>query len=80
MPSLAEHLAAIPASRKGPRCTMWHIERAMTAEDRATLAKALADPSMTLSTIVRALQASGHRVGRHTLERHKKGECSCGAG
>lgn len=59
---------------------MWHIEQAMSDADRATLAAALADPTMSLSTIVRALAASGHRVGRHTLERHKKGDCSCGVG
>lgn len=53
---------------------------ALADSDRADLDLALADPSITHAAIVRALRARGCAISEQTIRRHRRRECSCGAG
>jgi hypothetical protein len=73
----AEHAA----SRKGPLCGMAVVYSKLDDDDRAALDSYLADrEGVTTAAISRALTSEGHRVGKNTVERHRRGECSCGKG
>lgn len=68
------------ASRKGPLCGMSVIESRLDADDLAALREYLEDrDNVTTAAIHRALLTGGHRVGKNTLERHRRGECACGS-
>lgn len=67
------------ASRKGPPCGMSVVEARLAPDDLAALREYLADrDNVTTAAITRALAADGHRVGKNTVERHRRGECICG--
>ena len=69
------------ASRKGPLCGMAIVYAKLTDDDREALDAFVADrDNVTTAAITRALISEGHRIGKNTVERHRRGECSCGQG
>ena len=64
--------------RSGPRCLIGVALGTLTGEDLDALEGALADTSVTSSSISRALTASGTKVGGQAVRRHRAGDCSCG--
>lgn len=59
-------------------CGVGRISDALDDEDRATLAEALGDPSITGVAIAEVLTADGHDIAAKTVQNHRRGECSCG--
>jgi hypothetical protein len=78
--SLATALEAEKAAaRKGPPCGMSVLLARLDKADATTLVAYLADrDNVTTAVIHRALLAEGHQLGKNTIERHRRGECSCG--
>lgn len=77
--SLAEALAAGPtATRKGPRCSIGILMAGMSAADRAALNGAFSNAEWT-STAIRNLleEHAGFKCSPHTVQRHRRGECTC---
>ncbi len=67
------------ASRKGPLCGVAVVESRLDPDDLAALREFLADrDNVTTAAITRALASDGHRIGKNTVERHRRGECACG--
>jgi hypothetical protein len=69
----------IAAERKlpGTKCTISHILTKLNKADAATLTNALTDKSVTTAQLHRALLKAGHQLGRETVNRHRRGECTC---
>jgi hypothetical protein len=78
--SLKDSLAAEKAaSRKGPPCSFEGIFARLDKADADALTAYLADrENITTTVILRALQAEGITVGQNTVQRHRKGICTCG--
>jgi len=68
-----DHQSRIPV--KGPRCTVCALIARLPDEDAEELITAMADPTLTGSTIARALRADGHHMTAQTLNRHRRGDC-----
>ena len=77
--SLAEALAAGPtAVRKGPRCSIGILMAGMSRDDRAALNSAFDDPEWTSTSIGKMLdEHAGFKCSPHTVQRHRRGECTC---
>ena len=61
----------------GPRCTVAVILDELTPEDAAALRAAFSKQAFTAAAIARTLRKRGHRITDGTVQRHRKGECSC---
>ena len=62
-------------SEPGPRCTLRSVE--LTPEDAAKLQAAYLDVRITSTAICAWLQAHGVAVKYQTVQRHRRGDCSC---
>lgn len=75
--SLADALRAQKTPSSTPCMTGALLDR-LDDEDRVTLIAALRlDSGMTHAKIYRALDSQGHKIGQHSIGRHRKGECAC---
>lgn len=75
--NLSTHLRDQRRPRKGPPCSISLIVAALGDDDRRALLDALDDPSVSSSTIWRALRANGIEVALTTIQRHRRKECLC---
>lgn len=77
--SLAQSLEAEKAaSRKGPLCGIAVVLNRVSDADATALRTYLAErDTVTTAAIHRALIRENHQVGKNTIERHRRGECSC---
>jgi hypothetical protein len=62
-------------SEPGPRCTLRSVE--LTPDDAAKLQAAYLDVRITSTAICTWLQAHGVAVKYQTVQRHRRGDCSC---
>ena len=74
---LADALAQ-EATLPGPKCGIHTALQALSEEDRGTLMAALENRDVTGAAISRALATIGHKMTAFTVNRHRKGDCSCG--
>ena len=72
----SEALARAMTSSEKP-CKVTRILNVMSDEDVAAVRAALADPEVQTMAILRALNATGHKVGSSTLSLHRRGGCTC---
>ncbi len=63
--------------RTGGLCSFQALFKELSKADRDDLLTALADMTITSSAISRALVANGHNIKRDTVQRHRRGDCSC---
>jgi hypothetical protein len=76
--SLADSLAATPATRKGPACAVARVKAGLGPDEAAFLEQQLAlDDPYIVGRLSAALKAEGYIVGADTLRRHKRGVCVC---
>lgn len=75
--SLAEQLAQVPVTRKGPRCGVGLLLERLPEADRAGLLAAFADPQATGPWISKILTENGHKISVCQIGRHRRGECAC---
>jgi hypothetical protein len=64
------------ARPSGPRCSVAVLLGNLDAADRSALLDALSS-DIPAAVLGRALKAEGHQVAQGTIQRHRKGECSC---
>lgn len=65
------------AARKGPECGFVEVYRTLHKPDADELRDALSRPAITSATISRVLSKHGLKVQAQTVNRHRRGECSC---
>lgn len=75
--SLLDEVRAVPRRYNGSVCGVAQAVAAMSAEDGADLLAVLADPSIHATAIEEVLKRRGLTVKAYTLNRHRKGGCSC---
>lgn len=78
MGSLAAQLAEARNPMPGPRCSVAIITQGLDDVDRKALERTLAS-DLNSETISEVLQSAGLRVSGATLQRHRRGKCSCDA-
>lgn len=61
----------------GTPCTIKGIIDSMAPADAESLTKAFADPSIKGTTITKVLKGRGFAISAHTVQRHRRGGCSC---
>jgi hypothetical protein len=72
--SLSDHLPTPEV--KG--CKVSAVMARLDEDDRATLTRILAnDSGYSNRTILAALRAEGHAIGRTTIQEHRAGACNC---
>lgn len=76
---LGAQLRASQPPVKGPPCTMGVILSELDKDDRSALVEALIDRTVEHTTIYRVLTGNGFKVSINTVQRHRRGECRCGA-
>lgn len=64
--------------RTGPACAVATVLGSLEVDDAEDLRKALAG-HYTGSAIGRALRDRGYAVSDYTINRHRRGDCTCGA-
>lgn len=75
--ALADHKPT-PAIHGKP-CSVGALLDTLAATDQSELLSWLDDPSVEHESIWRSLRKAGHRVGKQTVGRHRRGECKCAA-
>ncbi len=75
--SLADALAR-ELTPPGPKCSVAYMMKRLDPSDLATFTTALANADITAAAISRALRNVGEEVSAFSVNRHRKGECSCG--
>jgi hypothetical protein len=65
--------------RRGPTCTVPAILDTADDDTVALFTAALANPHAPGTDIARAMTERGYPIPAHTLQRHRRGECRCGA-
>lgn len=63
--------------RRGPECPIAIIEQALDKDDRSALARVLADRAIDGTLIYKRLVAAGHKPGKDSVQRHRRGACGC---
>lgn len=77
--SLRRAVAAASATPRHRLCTVTLIRMDLDPDDAADLDEMLADRSITGKALSAGLQSLGHHVTPVTINRHRRGECSCGS-
>jgi hypothetical protein len=77
-------LEAIARERaiKGPPCGLGNLLAHIPEDERTALLSLInpeAYPRTTTTALSRAIEAAyGQRIGRNAIDRHRRGDCSCG--
>lgn len=77
--SLAGALQAGPTStRRGPRCSVDTLLRSLPDEESRALAVMLADDGWLGSNVAKVIRKEvGVSISGTTIQRHRRGDCSC---
>jgi hypothetical protein len=62
---------------RGSRCSVGLHMSVVAAEERDALISALGNLTIDATTISVWLGRKGYKVARHTVARHRRGECQC---
>jgi hypothetical protein len=73
---LKEALEASQRNRPGYRCGVCKLLDELPADDAEALRSALEDPHVQGAQIARALHAEGIDVSQHSVQRHRRQDCS----
>lgn len=68
-----------PRSHKGPACSVGLTLGLLPKGEAVAFRSMLNDDAWGHTEIDRALRDEGIRLGRHSLMRHRNGDCSCEA-
>lgn len=63
--------------QRGAKCTLGIVARTLSKEDNAALNEALRDELIDSTTISVWMDRKGYDLKRHTVARHRRGECRC---
>lgn len=74
--SLADEARAL-TSRQGSQCDMGLLLARLPQSDKSEIEEALADDTVEGTALARALKNRGIDVAAHTVNRHRRGDCSC---
>lgn len=64
-------------SRPGSKCQYSILLKSLDPKLAAEVDEALHCPDITLKAVRTELEARGYEISRHSLERHRRGDCLC---
>lgn len=64
--------------KKGAECSVKILLDKLDASDRAAIEEAFGDPAIFGTSIAKVLKSRGYDVAGHTIQRHRRGGCTCG--
>jgi hypothetical protein len=64
---------------RGPNCSISLIMSGADKETAQLFAAALKNPHAPATEIAKAMAERGYPMPAHSLQRHRRGECRCGA-
>lgn len=73
--SLADRFATYEKPGPGAKCVTCSLEETLPQDERAALAAALADKSISNAAISQILKSEGHSIGETSVRRHRRGIC-----
>lgn len=73
--SLREQLGKAQPTRRGPKCSICKLLVDLPEDDLVALKEAL-ESRLPSTVIQRAIIADGHQIGRGSVGRHRRGDCS----
>lgn len=73
--SLRDQLQNQQPLAKGPRCSICKLLQTLPEDDQMALLEAL-ESSLHSTFIQRAIMAEGHKIGRGSVARHRRGDCA----
>jgi hypothetical protein len=73
---LSERLRNPPPRVTGSECSVCLLLRELPKSESAALQTMLDDYSWTANHIYDAVTGEGHTIGRQTIGRHRRGDCS----
>lgn len=65
------------SNRRVSACKFGKLLETLSAEDRAEIEQALAEPMVSLTAVVRVLNNHGHKIGLTVCHKHQQKECNC---
>lgn len=74
---LADELGALRPARMGVGCSVGYALAQMDDKERAATLDAFADPRKQGTGIAEVLSNHGYEVNGRSIQRHRRGECSC---
>lgn len=75
--TLFDEILELQAEGRPSTCTVKAILDAMTPADRAAIVQAFNTPTVMGTSIAKVLKKRGFPISSHTLQRHRRGGCSC---
>lgn len=76
--SALDELRKMQSSKpRGAKCTAGLLLKTLPDEERVAFLEAMKDDSIDSNTISIWLDRKGHSLPRHTVARHRRGECQC---
>lgn len=73
-----EELRKMQAGKqRGAKCTVGIIAKTLPKEDKDALNEAMGDELIDSTTISVWMERKGFALKRHTIARHRRGECRC---
>lgn len=76
--SLMDEILEVQEAGRATGCTMRGVLEAMEDTDRLALEAALENQAVMGSAIAAVLKRRGFTMSSHTVNRHRRGACSCG--
>jgi len=64
-------------ANKRPKCGVFTLRKILSTADLALFNEWLSDPNRTSTWISEVLRADGHNTSDFTIQRHRRGKCSC---
>ncbi len=76
--SLLDEIKSIQSAKKiGATCSVFKVVSVMPGEEAKALKAAFEDATIDSMTIEVWLNRKGYDLRRHTISRHRRGECTC---
>ena len=75
--SLLDEILEEQGNKAASTCTVRSILETMSDTDRADLQAAFSRPLVDGTVIADILKQRGYKVSSHTVQRHRRGACSC---
>lgn len=69
---------AAEARGNGSVCAVAAVRAALTPVDATDLDAVVANPLVQGAAVARALTNRGHKISGGSIQRHRRGECTCG--
>lgn len=77
---LLEEILAAQESKATSKCTVRTILESVAPTDAEDIRTALGMSNITSTTLTDILKRRGFKLSSHTVQRHRRGDCSCEVG